>query len=199
MTAEYLLRASRSSWHSDESPNNSPLWRPNAVVPNGHGYASDIPIAFRSDKQNEIKTQLGEIIGEGFYGVVYAGKSDPAFVIKKSNRNDTADKEEFYDEAQRFARYYDENALEMIDTPETMHLKMFKVPAKPMSVIQSYPQGAADDFHRMMMKMENAGLRHADIHAGNFMYKDLHDLPKDWHEKICRLQPRARIFSVKLA
>ncbi|WP_025871600.1 OspG family effector kinase [Methylobacillus glycogenes] len=170
LTADYLSQFDSPPSSPDESARLKFVCTPKVVESTHH--EEENKILPRFDIDNEIKNQLGDEIGRGAYGVVYQDKTDPDFVIKKFIGKDPSVDYIAQDEAERFAKYYGDDSVEIIKTKDAVYLKMYKVPGLPMRAIKSYPEGASDAFHRMMMKMENANIPHVDLHAGNFMFSE---------------------------
>jgi Ca2+-binding RTX toxin-like protein len=127
-------------------------------------------VPFRYADEKDTEQRLGNQVGNGVYGKVYLDKQDPDFVIKKFNYNDQTTRSAVNNEAENFAKYYGNDSVEIIDTMKGIYLRMRKIPGIPMREVESFPPGALEAFHAMMMRLEKAGITHADMHAGNFMY-----------------------------
>jgi Ca2+-binding RTX toxin-like protein len=174
LTKKDLAPKSDQSSSPDSSPDKHSDEQPKKVsdpVNESGGKQDDkerVPFRYADEKNTE--QRLGNQVGNGVYGKVYVDKQDPDFVIKKFNYNDQTTRNDVNNEAENFAKYYGNDSVEIIDTMKAIYLRMRKIPGIPMREVESFPPGALEAFHAMMMRLEKAGITHADMHAGNFMY-----------------------------
>ncbi|WP_425470826.1 hypothetical protein [Trinickia fusca] len=110
----------------------------------------------------------GKILGSGLCGTVREDTEFPGFVVKSFGKSiDLA-----HAESALFNKYYGEGSSEVFSKDNNIFMRMLRVPGKPLSSCSQdeLPTNSEELFLRMITDLNDHGIMHGDLHAGNIMY-----------------------------
>lgn len=120
--------------------------------------------------QTDAPPALGDIIGEGYFGTVYADPHNAGKVIKTPNPLHGNVWPDAQEECELFNRYYGDNTAELIQHGRKYYLRMDRLPGEQLNNIDHFPQGAENFFFDTVREMENKGIFHSDLKPDNVLY-----------------------------
>ncbi|WP_429499008.1 hypothetical protein ACQUFY_07390 [Robbsia andropogonis] len=141
--------------------------------------SSDGPILVCDPSDRHYKTllRLGDHLGQGEFGSVFADADSPDFVIKRYYEADDNDPDdEIYlpgREQEAFRRFYGAGAAQHFEaTDGTQYLRMYRVPGTVLDDLppNSLPGDAVERYVDMLEKLQSQGILHGDLHPENVMW-----------------------------